>query len=581
MSLFAVKADFQQGMWVRASSLVFPDSIEHIIEIAEELNITDIYAQVVVGGYAYYKSDILPRSQYLAKVASPDYDPLDSLIKLCHDKSIKVHAWVNALLVWSLKEKPDSTNHLFYTHPEWFIKDVQGRSMANYTLEDWKGYNLEGLYLDPAQDLVREYLANICAEIAQKYSVDGIHLDFIRYPGVLWGLPQTEKAAVFYSMDADTLRWLDLFRYPRLRLYLRWMLWHYWQINQDKERFLYQTVQLASQATKTNAMKNNCRFSAAAFAIPGSARYSYAQNWWSWEELIDYPVIMSYTQDIRLFNDYLNFANSHQKNAIMGIGFLWPGMEPEAQWEVNAVKNNSGSGICFFDYKNIDTMVDIDRLTKPNLVSESLLIDSTRYQAIVDRSTIFDYGDGRKITQIIEDSRDYVNWEQCFQFSAFLLSLSLNPYQDLQRMGLSLEDFLQSMRDDVEGFKSIDNNIFPLGDELIEPPKREVAYAFLVWSDDSAKIRKKAKRIKKLSQQKIIYPYAMDKFTRAVFAAEKGKKEICSTAKGIYVFKVKKIYNGGKKIKREKVKPELLPVYLNWTIKTRYTEVTEIGRSEH
>jgi len=441
---FAVNTDFQQGMWVKAAQLAVADSIPHIIEIAEQLKVTDIYAQVVVGGYAYYKSDILPRSQYLATVASPDYDPLDSLISAAHNKSIKIHAWVNALLVWSLIEPPDSANHVFYTHPEWFIRDVQGRSMVNYTFEDWEGYKLEGLYLDPAQDLVREYLANICAEIAQKYSVDGIHLDFIRYPGVLWGLPQTEKAALFYGLDADTLRWLDLMRYPRLSFYLRWMLWHYWQINQDKERFLYQAVQLASQATKTNALKNNGRFSTAAFANPASARYSYAQSWWNWDELIDYPVIMSYTQDIRLFNDYFNFANSRQKKAIMGIGFLWPDMEPEAQWEINAVKNNAGAGICFFDYKNIDTMVDIARLTKPNLVSESLFVDSTRHRAIVDKSTLFDYGDGRKITQTIEDSRDYANWEQCFQFSAFLLSLSLNPYQDLQRMGLSLEDFLQS-----------------------------------------------------------------------------------------------------------------------------------------
>ncbi len=80
-------------------SIASPDSIPRIIQVAENLRITDIYVQVVVGGYSYYKSEILPRSEYLAKISGFNYDPLDSLIKSFHKKNINVHAWVNAMLI--------------------------------------------------------------------------------------------------------------------------------------------------------------------------------------------------------------------------------------------------------------------------------------------------------------------------------------------------------------------------------------------------------------------------------------------------------------------------------------------------
>ena len=36
--------------------------------------------------------------------------------------------------------------------------------------------------MDPGVPGTDDYLANLCAEIVSKYDVDGIHLDYIRYP---------------------------------------------------------------------------------------------------------------------------------------------------------------------------------------------------------------------------------------------------------------------------------------------------------------------------------------------------------------------------------------------------------------
>ncbi len=65
----SVDPSIRKGLWVRAASMAHPDSIKKIIQIATEFGVTDIYAQVVVGGYAYCDIQNLPRSQYLSKIS--------------------------------------------------------------------------------------------------------------------------------------------------------------------------------------------------------------------------------------------------------------------------------------------------------------------------------------------------------------------------------------------------------------------------------------------------------------------------------------------------------------------------------
>ncbi len=565
IALLNVSDSLHRGMWVRASALVSPDSIAKIIAIADTFKITDIYAQVVIGGYAYYDSKVLPKSQYLTKVALVDYDPLDYLLWVAHKRSLRVHAWINTLLVWSLATPPDSTRHIFYQHPEWFIKDVRGRSMAQYSYDEWKNYGLEGLYIDPARLEVRQYIADICAEIAREYRVDGVHLDFIRYPGTLWGLPEGEMAAIFSGLEADTLRWLDLIRYPRLSLYLRWMVWHFYQFNRWRNHYIAQLVKEVRSKVQTICKDWRCAITAAIFSLPSQAHYRFGQEWWRWGDFIDYPVIMSYTPDTGLFTDMVNFGLARRRDAVFGIGLIWPEMRKIAYWQMDKIEKASARGLSFFDFKGLDTLLEWkQKIDEP---IDSFVIDSSRYAAIKD--LIIERPDSDLITM----GRKFLAWGEELEFAGFLLSLSLNPERDLNRLGLTREQFLKLIENDVAFFKSVDLKIFPLGRELIEPPWREVRFEFLPWSEDSNYIRMRANQTKQLTQKRKFYPWAMDRFGRAVFRREGKGRNIYPAPEGIYAFKIKKIYPGGKKVLREKIPAELLPLYLNWTIKMKFMDL--------
>lgn len=568
--LCALNAPFQRGMWVRASCLVFPDSLPKIIAVAEDMGVTDIYAQVVVSGYAYYRSIILPRSQYLSRMSGTEYDPLQALIDAAQGRSIRVHAWVNCFVVWSLKDPPDSTRHVFYQHPDWFITDVRGRSLHDYPYPEWDNWGLEGLFLDPAQPKVREYLKSIGAELSRQYKLAGVHLDFIRYPGTLWGLADLDTNDLFAGPEADTLRWLELARYPRLSFYLRWLVWRMWPMNRERERRVLEAVKAIRDGVADRPLKDGCALTAAVFCNPSLARWRYDQDWPDWGLLLDYPVIMSYTRDVGFFSDILDYTRLRRPDAVYGIGLIWPGMEAEAWWEERQARERGGKGVCYFEYTTLDTLVDREKLKGDVMVRpESLTFDSSRYallgNAFADTASPPLVGAGEKL----------LPWEQEYEFAAYLFSLSLNPAVDLGRLGLDRQSFLRRLHDDVCAFAALDRLIFPLGDELIEPPARVADFEFFPWPADSPlAANDRAARVKKLSRRATVYPRAMDKFSRAVFSAPLNERTTCAAAEGIYVFKVRKAIAGGRKVKRERVKPDLLPAYRNWTIKSRFWALT-------
>ncbi len=556
---------FQRGLWVRAISIASPNSIPQIINLAEKLTITDLYVQVVIGGSSYYKSDILPRSQYLSKNAPPDYFPLDSIIKYAKKKNMKVHAWINTFLVWSLDSFPDSTRHIYYTHPEWLLKDIKGRSMINYSPEEQKDFGLEGTFINPYSQEVKDFLKKICEEIVIKHKVDGIHFDFIRFPGIFWGIEDTLVVGLISGQGSRDMRWLTLLRYPQLDFFNRWVVYNFFLENKKRQRTIYNFLEQVRPVIKN--INKDCIISCAVFSSPSRAAYQYAQNWWEWKDLIDYPVVMSYTTDTKLFKDFLDFSLYNFPSAIMGIGFLWKGMELQANTEISYVRQAGGKGISYFDFAALDTMADLGIL----LDSTMILLDST--PGIIQNQDTNGFFKELAKPEWIEKGRVYIKYGEEFEFARFLFSLSLNPDRDLSTMGLDRDGFLQKIRSDVAGFEYLNRTILKIPDKLFEPPHRVIEYAFVKWDKDSAMVRDSVKKIKKLSLKKEVYPDAMVPLSKSVFEAKKGERKIFETRSGIYLFNIKKIKEGRRLVEKKQIQSDFFSIYLYWTLKQRFDDI--------
>lgn len=148
-----------------------------LIDILDDLqkrNINTIFFQVRGSGTVLYYSNIEPMPSFLSYElnVNANYDPLKFVIKEAKKRSMELHAWVNMIRCFASSENLDlkQKKHLINTNPEWIIKRT-----TNGITDGW---------LDPGIPEVESYLVDIIKEIIYNYDVDGVHLDFLRYPGM-------------------------------------------------------------------------------------------------------------------------------------------------------------------------------------------------------------------------------------------------------------------------------------------------------------------------------------------------------------------------------------------------------------
>ncbi|PYQ07093.1 MAG: hypothetical protein DMF82_04580 [Acidobacteria bacterium] len=178
-----------RGLWVVRTALVSPASIDQVVDDAQRAGFNALFVQVRGRGDAFYRSDLVPRSDLLADQPAR-FDPLARLIDRARARGLQVHAWMNMLLCAGFGRILPA-GHVAGLHPEWIMVP---RSAARAGLAA-NGQELialvarnstpdaEGLYLSPSALEVGNHLEAVVRELLRSYPVDGLHLDFIRYPG--------------------------------------------------------------------------------------------------------------------------------------------------------------------------------------------------------------------------------------------------------------------------------------------------------------------------------------------------------------------------------------------------------------
>jgi uncharacterized lipoprotein YddW (UPF0748 family) len=143
-------------------------SLGEMVERLHRANFNTIFFQVRGRADATYRSRYEPWSQQLTGSLGedPGWDPLEFIITEAHARGMELHAWFNTFLVKNGGRPPETKPlHVILAHPEW-LRQVEG---------EW--------WFDPGIPRVRSYTVEVAMDIVRHYEVDGIHFDFIRYPG--------------------------------------------------------------------------------------------------------------------------------------------------------------------------------------------------------------------------------------------------------------------------------------------------------------------------------------------------------------------------------------------------------------
>ena len=135
-----------------------------ILDRLQATHINTVLIQTRVRGTMIYPSAYEPWDGCLSGFPgkSPGYDALKFAIDECHKRGMECHAWVVTIPV-------GKWNGLG-------CKSLRNRFPGLIRKIDADGY------MNPEDTRTGNYLAKICGEITRNYDIDGIHLDYIRYP---------------------------------------------------------------------------------------------------------------------------------------------------------------------------------------------------------------------------------------------------------------------------------------------------------------------------------------------------------------------------------------------------------------
>ncbi|MDQ0059284.1 glycoside hydrolase family 10 protein [Paenibacillus harenae] len=158
-----------RAVWIRPKETSLAQVQEHVAKL-RKLNINAIYLETWWNGYTIYPTEN-PLAAHNPMYAG--FDALEAYLDEAKKSGIEVHAWVENFLI-GVGSMAGPVRSL---KPEWSMISRQGHDYQDVPL-----YNTQYYFLNPVQPEVRDFVSDVYKELLQTYNVDGLHLDYIRYP---------------------------------------------------------------------------------------------------------------------------------------------------------------------------------------------------------------------------------------------------------------------------------------------------------------------------------------------------------------------------------------------------------------
>ena len=312
-----VKRNFSGSVWLVRNSIATPSKIDDLLGIIKDSDIRNIFVQVRGRGDAYYNSGLEPWGFDV----KPGFDPLKYLINKTRNTDIRIHAWVNISFVMNAADYPGREEHILMKHPNWATFDYRGRPITEYREKELAENLIEGYFVDPALPEVKEHCYSVIRDILANYDVDGIHMDYIRYPYSGYNSYYKRYMSDFgYNPAARKIfrkRYgIDPIRIDRRRDSRAKRLFDKFRTEQITE--IVRTIHSIAEEKDGSII-----VSTAAMPRYDYGKQVYFQDWPMWLEkgYIDIACVMSYTDNTATYGNYIDYAlkTGNSSKIFMGV----------------------------------------------------------------------------------------------------------------------------------------------------------------------------------------------------------------------------------------------------------------------
>lgn len=288
-----------RALWVVRDAMKTKESIDKMTATLVSAGITDVFLQVRGRGDAYYKSRIVP----MAAGIDTSFDPLGYAIRKIRPHSVRIHLWLNVFLIWSADERPYSGRHVYNVFPEWSAVSGANVPMAELGTKKVRSMNHEGVFFSPSVEEYSDHFQGIVTELMRQYEFDGIHLDYIRYPGDDYDYSAAARSRFIMNYHIDPLTMKPL---PSGSLSGDQKSWARTAWDQFRRDVITDFVRTLRDSMRV--LNPDVRLTAAVFADLNVAKNKIFQDWPDWisRGIIDYAVVMNYATDDKMFRSRLH-----------------------------------------------------------------------------------------------------------------------------------------------------------------------------------------------------------------------------------------------------------------------------------
>ena len=345
-----------RAIWLDRGTIVRAKSEQDLAKIFDQLaasGFNTVFFETLNASYPIYPSRVAPEQNPLVR----GWDPLAAAVKLAHERGMELHAWVwmfaaanrrhNAIL----NQPADYPGPVLKAHPDWAMFDRQGRLFDQ---------NTKKAFLDPANPEVRRYLMALLEEIVTRYEVDGIQLDYIRYPFQDPTVNQTYGYGRAARQQFQALTGVDPIKVSPSNS-LRdtsgsrnlWQQWTDFRIQQI-DSFV------ATVSQRLRAQRPSLILSAAVFPLPRQERLQkLQQNWENWASQgdIDLMVPMTYALDT---SGLQNLAQPVLAQSTLSSALILPGIrllnlpDSVAVDQIQLLRDLPAGGFALFAVENLN-----------------------------------------------------------------------------------------------------------------------------------------------------------------------------------------------------------------------------------
>jgi uncharacterized lipoprotein YddW (UPF0748 family) len=334
-----------RAIWLDRGSIVAsgnPEGLRALMKKLDEAGINIVYFETVNAGFPIYPSKLLPQNPLVT-----DWDPLKVAVEEGHKRGMEVHAWVWCFAVGNKKHNDVIYKNGDYPGPILAEKGLitDALRMANTGLVPPRQTEF---WLSPASPKARGFLKALYSEIVTNYDVDGLQLDYIRYPFQHSGTYMGYEAVGRERFEAETGLSLGALSDSTMKT---WVAWKSHQVNTF--------VKEVSETLK--GIRPTLKLSAAVFPMPRANRLmAIQQDWETWVNngWIDTLSPMSYTSSPdELQKTIERLASSSDKQIIIYPGIAIHKMDSvELLNMVQAARRKGSMGSTIFAMAHLDDL---------------------------------------------------------------------------------------------------------------------------------------------------------------------------------------------------------------------------------